>query len=247
MKFGVDSAAAVTSTAALKEHGVQFSARYISPPGNSKNITRGEAEVIQKGGLDVVLVWETNGDEPLLGANQGVQDARLAKAEAEAVGAPAGSPIFFAFDRDPSQLSAAQWTQIAAYYKAVASVIGKPATGAYGGYAFIKGLFDKKLITYGWQTYGWSGGVWDLRAQLRQYLNGQQIGGMSVDFNHALTNDYGQWGGHTPVRQIKWWSIKYKDAAGKFQTRTTKHPSRWAVLYKKPFRHGDVTFHRVFK
>lgn len=247
MKFGIDSFGAVTNTAALKEHGVEFSIRYISSPGNSKNITKSEAETIRRSGLDVVLVWEGLGTEPLAGANQGTQDARLAKAEAEAVGAPAGSVIYFALDQDPNGFTAAQWAEIDAYFKACGAVLGKHCVGAYGGLALIKHLFDKKLITYGYQTYAWSNGRWDLRAQLRQYLNAQMIGGLQVDFDHATKADYGQWGGQTPPRTIDHWSITYKNRDGKFQHRNTKHPRRWALLYKRPFHHGDVVFHRVFK
>ena len=167
MHFGIDCAGTVTDTATLKAHGVEFVCRYVSPPGNAKNISHAEAARITHAGLELVLVWETNGDEPLQGTNQGVQDARLAEAEAKAAGMPEGSPLYFAFDRDPSGLSAAEWTAIDGYYKGVASVIGHQRTGAYGGYPFVKHLFDRKLITYGWQTYAWSGGLWDTRAQLR--------------------------------------------------------------------------------
>jgi len=241
-KFGIDSVAAVTNTSALRAHGVEFSVRYISAPGNSKNITRTEAETIRRGGLDVVLVWEGAGTEPLAGKNQGTQDARLAKAEAEAVGAPPHSPIYFALDQDPNGLSAAQWAEIDAYFKAVAAVIGHKCVGAYGGYAFIKHLFDKKLITYGWQTYGWSNGRWDIRAQLRQYLNAQVIAGMNVDFDHATHADYGQWGGANTPGKVDLWGVEYRNELGRIQHRNTKHPRGWALRYAKPFQHGAVTF-----
>ncbi len=35
----------------------------------------------------------------------------------------------------------------------------------------IKRLFDGGKITWGWQTYAWSGGNWDSRAQVRQVQN----------------------------------------------------------------------------
>jgi hypothetical protein len=114
MMFGVDCASPVASTSGLKEHGVGFVCRYLSPPGNSKNITKAEAARIHGAGLGLVLVWEENGDEPIVGhastgagASAGVQDARLAAAEAAAAGVPAAAPIYFALDRDPSALSAA--------------------------------------------------------------------------------------------------------------------------------------------
>lgn len=198
MKFGIDCAVSVTDTAALQKDSVEFVCRYLSPPGNAKNLTIAEAGRIQKAALGLVVVWEENGDEPFSGTNAGVRDARLAVAEAHELGMPDTAPIYFALDRDPSNLSASQTSAVKGYYKGVASVLGGVhRVGAYGGYALVKMLFDAKLITYGWQTYAWSGGVWDARAQLRQYLNAQQAGGLSVDFDHATQDDYGQW--HPPV------------------------------------------------
>ena len=52
-------------------------------------------------------------------------------------------------------------------------------TGAYGGYYVIKRAFDAGKITWGWQTYAWSGGQWDARAQFRQTSNGITAAGDS--------------------------------------------------------------------
>src|SRR5262249_20698214 len=52
-------------------------------------------------------------------------------------------------------------------------------------------LFDDGKITWGWQTYAWSGGQWDSRAQLRQTQN--ELGGGDLDADEAMTSDYGQW------------------------------------------------------
>lgn len=196
MKFGIDCYSGITDTDALKRDGVEFVCRYLSPPGNAKNLAASEAARVQKAGLGLVTVWEENGDEPFSGTNAGVRDARLAAAEAHALGAPSTAPIYFALDRDPSNMNASQKSAVKGYYKGAASVIGVHRTGAYGGYALMELLFGAKLIRYGWQTYAWSGGQWDQRAQLRQYLNAQQAGGLEVDFDHATHDDYGQW--HPP-------------------------------------------------
>lgn len=45
----------------------------------------------------------------------------------------------------------------------------------------------------GFQTYAWSNGQWDTRAQLQQWANGQW--GDTVDFTRAVKPEYGQ----TPV------------------------------------------------
>src|SRR5206468_7721015 len=47
--------------------------------------------------------------------------------------------------------------------------------------------------TWGWQTYAWSGGKWDARAQIQQYSNDHVINGVGCDYNRAMADDYGQW------------------------------------------------------
>lgn len=79
------------------------------------------------------------------------------------------------------------------YFWGVASVIGLERTGAYGGYECIKGLFDAKAITWGWQTYAWSGGAWDARAHIQQYENGVNLDGHAVDYDRSMVVDFGQW------------------------------------------------------
>ena len=54
-------------------------------------------------------------------------------------------------------------------------------------------MFDAGLVAFGWQTYAWSAGQWDNRAQIQQYRNDQLIGGVSVDFDRATADDFGQW------------------------------------------------------
>ena len=92
-----------------------------------------------------------------------------------------------------------QQPTINAYFDGIASVIGKSRTGAYGSYYVIKRLFDGGKIAWGWQTYAWSGGNWDSRAQLRQVQNGLENG--QLDKDQAMAADFGQWGasgGSTP-------------------------------------------------
>src|SRR6185312_5360978 len=125
--------------------------------------------------------------------SRGVAEAKEAEAQAKAVGAPAGRPIYFSldFDATPGQQGA-----IDAYFEGVASVIGLARTGAYGGYYPIKRLFDAGKIKWAWQTYAWSGGQWDSRAQLRQVQNEVESG---LDKDHAVVADFGQWGHSTPT------------------------------------------------
>lgn len=187
-RYGVDYSFARPSPASLAADGFTFAVRYFSHD-SGKNLTASEARALIAAGLDVVSNWESTAESALGGHAQGVADAQAADAQHRAVGAPASRPIYFSvdFDATPGQQAA-----INAYFDGVASVIGRERTGAYGGYYVIKRLFDAGKITWGWQTYAWSGGQWDPRAQLRQIQNG--ILGGSCDKDQAMTADFGQWG-----------------------------------------------------
>src|SRR6185437_12928118 len=139
------------------------------------------------------LNWEWGSQDSLDGFSKGVEEAKAAEAQRKAVGAPSTAPIYFSIDFDATP---GDQTAINAYFDGVASVIGRARTGAYGGYYPIKRLFDAGKIKWGWQTYAWSGGQWDSRAQMRQVENG--IDGGGVDKDEAVASDYGQWGPSAP-------------------------------------------------
>jgi hypothetical protein len=93
---------------------------------------------------------------------------------------------------------------ILAYFRGIASVIGRDRTGAYGTYIPIKQLFKHNLIQYGWQmTFDESlckpGTHVDKRAQLHQYCitpsqAGWGVNGLgALDCDLALRGDFGQW------------------------------------------------------
>jgi MYXO-CTERM domain-containing protein len=176
--------------------GYTFICRYVSG-GNSKDITASETSSLEAAGLDIVLVWETSGlagtdvSDPM---SQGVSDATAANSEAASVGAPSTRPIYFAVDFDANS---ANDTDVNAYFQGVASVIGLSRTGVYGGYYIVNELFNQGLVEWGWQTYAWSSGQWDSRAQLRQTLDNVDNG--LLDADEGMVADYGQWGPGSPV------------------------------------------------
>jgi len=190
---GVDYAWGRPGGATLHAQGYSFAARYLSYDTSGKNISAAEATSLRNAGVDVVVVWEWGANDVTKGYNEGVTEAREAERQALAAGMPAGRPIYFAIDFDEQ---ASQQAVVNAYFDGVASVIGRNRTGAYAGYYAIKRLFDAGKITYGWQTYAWSGGNWDPRAQLRQTKNGVTIGGVDCDLDSAVAADFGQWGYH---------------------------------------------------
>jgi hypothetical protein len=187
--FGVDYADGRPGATALKAAGVKFVCRYLSHT-SAKNLSRTEAGQLSDAGIWVVVVWETTADRALAGHAAGVADATAARQQADACGMPDGRPIYFAVDWDASS---GQQAAINAYLDGAASVLGRGRVGLYAGYSVIKRAFDAKKIAYGWQTYAWSGGRWDSRAQLQQYSNDHLINGVGCDYDRATKDDYGQW------------------------------------------------------
>lgn len=187
--FGVDFTAG-PSTAALKKAGVHFVCRYLSTAGNPKNLTASEARKLHAAGISIALVFETTGNRALGGATAGKADAKTARAQAAARGVPVKVPIYFAVDFDPTPQ---QLRNVLAYIRGAASVLTPARTGVYGGRTAVKACLDAKACKYAWQTYAWSGGVWDPRAHIHQYLNGQRLSGATVDFNRAVKQNFGQW------------------------------------------------------
>jgi hypothetical protein len=190
MRKGIDYSWGRPSPAAIKAAGYTFVCRYLSWDTTGKNLTKAEAQALSTVGIDVTCNWEYATKEALSGYSQGVRNAQEAQRQAIACGMPAHRPIYFSvdFDATPSQQGA-----INSYLDGIASVIGRDRCGAYGGYYVIKRLFDASKIRWGWQTYAWSGGQWDRRAQLRQVQNDIQVGGADCDADEALAEDFGQW------------------------------------------------------
>ena len=190
MAEGIDYSYGSGLTAdAIRKAGKVFVCRYLATLPNSKCITGAEAANLLGAGLKVVLVWETVSNRILSGHAGGTADAREADRQATALGMR-GIPLYFACDFDAAE---AQQGAINDYLRGAASVISLRRTGLYGGYWPVSRAFTAKVITYGWQTYAWSGGHWDTRAQLQQYRNGVRLGPADVDYDRSTTADYGQW------------------------------------------------------
>ena len=190
MAEGIDySYGSGLSANAMKSAGKHFACRYLAVLPNSKCINGAEAHNLLASGLSVVLVWETVADRVLSGRNGGVADAREADRQASGLGMK-GIPLYFACDIDSSP---GQQAAINGYCQGVSSVIGIGRTGLYGGYWPVSRAFSAGVIRYGWQTYAWSGGNLDRRAQLYQYRNGVKLGPADVDLDRSMATDFGQW------------------------------------------------------
>lgn len=106
---------------------------------------------------------------------------------------PNGRPIYFAVDGDTRLLDSVAWAAINAFFAAAGGVLGVGRIGVYGGINTIERIRAAGLATWFWQTYAWSAGQWADGIHLRQYDNSNPICGGEVDYDRAMTADYGQW------------------------------------------------------
>lgn len=170
----------------LKAAGVTFAARYISHD-SSKDENLAEAEALARAGIDSVLVFESTATEAEGGYAAGLHDAQFAAQRLSDLKVPHDRPCFWAVDEDTTV-----GPNITAYSAAFDQVL-RGLHGPYGSYQIVKAAFDHLGVKWGWQTYAWSNGLWEPRAQLRQYSNGHSIGGVSCDYDTAQYADFGQW------------------------------------------------------
>lgn len=192
MAKGCDYSWGRPTMSGLRNAGITFAVRYVSPDNTGKNLTAGEANALRATGIDVVTNWEFAERAPLNGRAQGVSDAARGINMAVALGQPSHAAIYFSvdFDAQDSDMHA-----IAAYIDGATATIGADRVGVYGGYRVIANIAATKRCKYFWQTYAWSGGRWHPAAQLRQVQNGVRIGGADVDIDQSMSGDYGGWGG----------------------------------------------------
>lgn len=186
MAEGVDYSFARPGGAALAKAGKKFALRYLWYNTASKGIGPAEWNDLVNNGLAVGLLYEEDGQELLGGYAAGVALAKKAESYRIGNGLPA-LPISFCVDFDATE---AQQAAINDTLNGIASVISKSRTWLYAGYWVVKRAFDAGIVGGAFQTYAWSGGNWDPRAQLQQYDNGQNING-SVDLARSMVADAG--------------------------------------------------------
>jgi len=190
MAFGLDYVSG-PPIADMKAAGVTFVCRYLSEVNSLtkvKLLTPNEAKALNQAGIAIVSNYEWYANRSLEGVSSGITDAKIAASQHADCGGPHDRPIYFSVDIDVAG------EQVAGYFHGVASVLGLARTGAYGSFRVLHYLFNAGLIAWGWQTYAWSYGAWEPRAQLQQYHNGVTMAGASVDYNRSMQADFGQWG-----------------------------------------------------
>lgn len=156
--------------AAVKATGAEFVVRYVGT--STKCLTAGELAGWHKAGIAVGLVYETTGVTYTGGHAAGLRDGANAAEAAKKLGAPAGTPIWFAIDADTRD-----HTTVAAYYAGCVAASGDYKARLYGGFYVIEAMTNHGH----WQTYAWSAGHVSTKADLYQYRNGISLHGTSVD------------------------------------------------------------------
>lgn len=152
--IGVDFAYpnATHSPAALKAAGVSFVIRYISTPGNTKNLTPAEYAGL-RWFFDVYLGFELYQLRPYDGAAAGALDVASAEAQADALFYPLDHPIFYACDTDAETVG--QLALVAQYFRAIKAGAKRPV-GIYAGTTVLDSPTIRPSFDVGWQAMAWA-------------------------------------------------------------------------------------------
>ena len=172
-----------------KAVGAKFICRYYSHSPN-KNLSPSEARLISAAGMGVVAVWETRGDHySFFSFKQGADDATSASNQAQTIGQPIDSAIYFAVDYDASPAEIAGG--IADYFKGVqqglAASMTRGATysvGVYGSGLTCDTLFKAGLVQHTWlaMSTGFRGSKTYTSWNIKQSLDEDLLGiGTKVD------------------------------------------------------------------
>nr|WP_216855206.1 DUF1906 domain-containing protein [Paenibacillus alba] len=186
--FDCSTPLTVPTAAAFVNDGYLFVARYLVPSG-FKALTKSEADVISKAGLQIVSVFETTANRALGGRSAGLADGATALQVAKQVGQPVGSCIYFAVDFDAAST---QMPTIIAYIQAASEATPAYTTGVYGSYSVMEAVRQAGVCSHYWQTYAWSGGKKSAFIQIYQYLNDVTEHGIGIDHDESYGNE-GWW------------------------------------------------------
>ncbi|OXM87855.1 DUF1906 domain-containing protein [Paenibacillus rigui] len=190
MAKGFDCATPLTAAAAKAFYadGYEFVARYLVPSG-WKMLSKAEAELISKAGLQIVSVYETTADRALGGRAAGLSDGITAMQTARSIGQPEGSTIYFAVDFDAT---AAQMPAVIDYIRAASEITPGYNTGVYGSYSVVEAVSQAGACSRFWQTYAWSQGKQSSVMNIYQYQNDITVNGIGIDLNRSFGNE-GWW------------------------------------------------------
>jgi hypothetical protein len=186
---GVDTTDRTLTGATLAANGYEFVCRYYQYGGSnpSKQLTPAEAVEKTAAGIRIVSNYETDGN-PANTVATGERHARNFLAQHSDVGGPDWAPCYFSIDLSVGPSSRDL------YMTGLCNVLGVGRVGVYAEDALIVHARAAGLISYGWRSMSSSfpGNPSTTGCNLVQTGNGH-IGTHSVDFDTAITADYGGW------------------------------------------------------
>lgn len=189
--FGVDYSFARPDIATLAERNVKLAGRYLwntryQDGRTNKGIGLAEYNALLAKGIAPFYFYEEDKSDPIQGFAEGVRQAKAAEGHRIRENLPA-LPIYFPVDYDAPDSAI---PAIIEGLRGAATVVGIDRVGVYAKYSVVQAAFNSGVIKFACQTYAWSQGQWDPRAQLRQWSNGQY--GDMVDFQYAMAAEFGQ-------------------------------------------------------
>jgi hypothetical protein len=157
-----------------------------------EKFTATEAQRICAAGIQCVALYENKSNTVgYFTSAKGTSDAQGALSQAQALGQPAGTAIYFTVDCDLTNAEVS--ANVVPYFQAVHAVIGtKYAIGVYGSGYTCATMLDQGLAKYAWLTCssGWNGSKTFTRWSVKQ-SDAKTICGVDVDPDIALA-DFGQ-------------------------------------------------------
>lgn len=206
----IDFSAALIDPQAIRDAGYAGVIGYFadSRPGanfGAKPFTRDYCDRLRALGLEIVTNYQYGkGDTADWrgGFSAGVAHAQIALARHHAAGGPGGRPFYAPVDANPSL---DEWNaQIAPFLRGWASVLGLESTGIYANARCIDWALEDGVAHWFWQ-HNWSGdpsiNTDHPAAHIHQiHIDVGPVGGIGVDVNVTLKDDYGQWS-KAPVSQ----------------------------------------------
>ena len=199
LELGMDASVNCSPLAAcIVATGMKFVARYYSKAA-SKAITRKEGLALSKAGLKLLVVYQDKQDDVrFFTGGEGKASARRALTQAQALGQPAGSAIYFAVDFDPAADDVRG--PVSDYFLAVnqefRAAAVQYAIGVYGSGLTCRLVLDASLAQFAWlsQSTGFrESAAFRSRAHLIQIAPSRDIceGKLSIDDDVAQVKEYG--------------------------------------------------------
>src|SRR5262245_530874 len=138
-----------TSLAMLKAKGVGVIGRYYSSSAG-KRLTQAEARLIDEAGMRMFTVFEDDGDPELTSA-MGLHHAQIAALQADTVGQPRSSAIYFALEHLPNGYASQHLPRIKDYAAGLKDGLdGHYQLGVYSDGVVCAALLDERLCDFTW-------------------------------------------------------------------------------------------------